>query len=431
MFKQATAIADQRHRAFFDRAGEVRQVWARRADGTLFYLADGGVTSQIRAAARAGDLTCPYPGCPDPRFIAKGGSERRHHFAHQVAGQEHRATAAWRHQALLMLADWSRRRYPQLEVDLDDHEEGESLRLRSPSSGRVLRLTVTYDRRYELPALESGQQLLVGHSRALLLPRCEADSGATRWWCGEGRLVGELVAEHGWALAVNPQECLIATVTTGELARAVGLIGGRTRGELVCAIDQLEHARLDADGVHTPASDAVDGELDRRRLAEAERERRRVEAQAVARAHLAANARLDGRLAAEAQPLIRPDVPRIPSGITSVPVRAALPDREESWPRDLDALRRLVGDDELAQRLEQPLSTDVECDVPPAIWHLMAVLEWRRRGGEAHPLAIRAAIVQNGCGYQLTGEAIAGVLSIASTVRGAAGGDRDAASQSQ
>ena len=50
--------------------------------------------------------------------------------------------------------------------------------------------------------------------------------------------------------------------------------------------------------------------------------------------------------------------------------------------------------------------------MPPAIWHLMAVLELRRRGGEAHPLAIRAAIVTN-CGYGLTGEAVAGALAVA------------------
>ena len=136
MFERPTATADHPHRTFFDRAGEVRQVWARQADGTLFYLADRGVDDKVRAAAHAGWLTCPYPGCPDPRFIAKGGSERRHHFAHQVAGQEHRSTAAWRHQALLMLADWSARHYPKLDAEIDEGEQGQSIRLRSPRTGR-------------------------------------------------------------------------------------------------------------------------------------------------------------------------------------------------------------------------------------------------------------------------------------------------------
>ena len=123
-----------------------------------------------------------------------------------------------------MLADWSARRYPNLEIDLDDREEGESLRLRSPRSGRVVRLSVTYDRRYQPPPLASGEQLLLGHSRALLLPRREAHAPPGRWWCSEGRLVGDLLAERGWALAVNPQERLVATVAEADLAREAGLI---------------------------------------------------------------------------------------------------------------------------------------------------------------------------------------------------------------
>jgi hypothetical protein len=176
VFERLSATADHPHRAFFDRAGEVRQVWARQAAGALFYLADGGVDDQVRAAAHAGRLTCPYPGCPDPRFIAKGGSERRHHFAHQVAGQEHRTTAAWRHQALLMLADW--------------------------------------------------------------------------------------------VLAVNPQERLIATIAETQIAQAAWLIRSRTPEAMLCIVDTLEHARLAEDGIHTPASDSIDEELERRRAAE-------------------------------------------------------------------------------------------------------------------------------------------------------------------
>ena len=279
MFEQATATADSRHRGFFDRSGEVRQVWARRADGTLFYLDDGAVDAEVRAAARAGRLTCPYPSCPDPRFIARGGSERRHHFAHQVAGQEHRTAAAWRHQALLMLADWSSRRYPHLEVELDDREEGESLRLRSPRTGRVVRLTVTYDRRYQAPAPALGEQLLLGHTRGLLLPRSEADDEPGRWWCGEGRLVGELIADHGRAFAVNPQERLVATVADAHLASEAGLIRGRSSEPLLCVVDELKHVRLDADGLHTAAGDALDKALERRRAAEAERKRRMAEAE--------------------------------------------------------------------------------------------------------------------------------------------------------
>src|SRR5437868_6225505 len=72
MFERATGTADDRHRQFFGSTVELRQVWARRSDGQLFYLAAGGVDEQVRADAHASRLTCPYPGCPDPRFIARG-----------------------------------------------------------------------------------------------------------------------------------------------------------------------------------------------------------------------------------------------------------------------------------------------------------------------------------------------------------------------
>jgi hypothetical protein len=94
---------------------------------------------------------------------------------------------------------------------------------------------------------------------------------------------------------------------------------------------------------------------------------------------------------------------------------ATTPALQETWPSDLNTLRRLLDDENLSQRLEQPLSTDVECDVPAAVWHLMAVLEWRKRGEDAHPLAIRASIVLSGCGYSLTGAAIAGAIAVART----------------
>jgi hypothetical protein len=404
MFDHATAVADRRHRAFFDRAGEVRQVWAQRTDGTSFYLADGGVDDQVRADAHAGELSCPYPGCPDRRFIAKGGTERRHHFAHHVAGQDHRRSPAWRHQALLMLADWSHRRYPHLDVELDDREDNESLRLRSPRTDRLVRLTVTYDRRYQLPAAVPGAQLLVGHSRALLLPRKEADGPPGLWWCGEGRLVGDLVSRRGWALAINPQERLIATVTTENLGRAATSVQGGAGGLLLCVVAELDDARLDGDGLHTAVSDGVDQELERRRALEADLERQRRDAEARVRA----------LQATERQPPATPS----PSDLrppTRPAVRNALVDSDLRWPTDLQALRRLLDDEDLARRLEEPLSTDVMCDVESAIWHLMAVLEWRKRGGDAHPMAVRAAIVMNGCGYTLTGDAIAAVLAVART----------------
>ena len=215
MFDRASGRADGRHRAFFQTGGDLCQVWARRNDGTLFYLPDGAVDDQVRNDVHAGRLTCPYPGCPDPHFVAKGGPIRRHHFAHKIGGAGHSAAAGWRHQGLLMLAEWSRRRYPQIQAEIDD-DQG-ALRLRSPRSGNEVVLAVTYDPGWRAPGTA---QVLVGHSRRLLLPRQHIDGQPEQWRCGRGRLVGELVYECGWALAVNPQERRVATLVDSAVARS-------------------------------------------------------------------------------------------------------------------------------------------------------------------------------------------------------------------
>jgi hypothetical protein len=306
-----------------------------------------------------------------------------------------------------MLTDWITGRYPHLQLTPDDDA---TLSIRSPRSGRVVRLRVTYDRRYHLPVPTSGEQVLLGHSRALLLPRQEAKGAPSCWWCGEGRLTGEIIAEHGWVVAINPHGRLIATATTSELARAAHLTQDRHRIPLLCVVDELERARLDENGLHTPASDRIDQERARRRAAAAERERR-VQAEARARARLAAQAveRAGARAAAPSSDYPAPTPIQLPAEASAM----IPPPRDEGWPPNLDALRALLDDDELAQRLEQPLSTDLECDVSPAVWHLMAVLEWRKRGEDAHPQAIRASIVLCGCGYRLTGAAIAGAIAVA------------------
>jgi hypothetical protein len=426
MFQRTTGGADGRHRAFFEDAGEVRQVWALRHDGDLFFLPVGGVDQQIRDDAHAGRLICPYPGCPDPRFIARGGRRRRHHFAHKIAGVEHRTATGWRFQALLMLKDWCSRRYPQLEIDIDESQG--SLRVRSPRSGRAVWLTVTYDRRHEL---EAGRQLLVGHSPVLLLPRQEVNGAPGRWWCGNGRLVGDLIADRGWALAVNPQERLIATMVRREIARAVGLVRDHSRHPLLCAVDDLDRVRLAEDGLHTEASDAVDRELARRHAAEARRaaaearlaKQRATEAEAARRKAAESDrerAEIAARRALHPRPTERikalgphePHAQPIPEPGTPQQIHT-----ERDWPSDLATLRLLLGDEDLARRLERPLSTDAPCDLPAAEWHLMAALEFRKRGDGAHPAAIRAVLTCNGCGFTLTREAIAGVMQAVRAAR--------------
>ena len=282
-----------------------------------------------------------------------------------------------------------------------------------------MRLTVTYDRRYQPPTPTApGSQLLVGHSRGLLRPRGEVDAAPGVWWCARTRLVGDAVADRGWVLVVDPQERLIATVAEARLMQGAGLVPmqGRARAALLCVVDELERARLDADGLHTRVSDAVDRELERRRAAEAAEVER----------HRAAEVQLE-RGWREAREQVRAihapgrqlsPAAHAPSDLRRPPrsaLRSALGEKDLKWPTDLEGLRRLLDDEDLARLLEQPLSTDVACDVEPAIWHLMAVLECRKRGGDAHPMAVRAAIVMNRCGYSLTGDAIAAVLALART----------------
>lgn len=309
-----------------------------------------------------------------------------------------------------MLTEWVSGRYPQLEVTSDDAQKGASLQIRSPRSGGVLRLTVTYDRRYQAPPSAPGAQLLVGSSHALLLPRGEAPPPRS-WWCGESRLVGDIVAHDGWAIAINPQERLIATITTCDLARSAKLLTARPKDKLLCFVDSLEHARLDGEGMHTPVSEAIDEEMAREQAREDELLRRWKEEDRTRTLREAETQR--AAPGPERPPSSHAFAPMPTHELTHEPAVSGSSPYEDAWPSHLDALRRLLGDESLAQRLEQPLSTDVECDVPPAVWHLMAVLEWRRRGGDAHPHAVRASIVQHGCGYRLTGAAVAGILAVA------------------
>ncbi len=281
MFQKATATIDARHRDFFAAAGDARQLWARRRDQQppgVFFLPEGGVTDEIRRRCAAGELVCPMADCPDPRFIARGGDIRRHHFAHHVAHVKHATAAVWRTEAMTMLADWAGH-YRGADVDAEDRDGLARVRVRSRRSGRRVELRVTYDRRYQ-PSLEdlaeSSAQLLVGHTRGLLLPRepCQARSDA--WWCGEGRLVGEIVYRAGWAVAVNPEQRLVATLVGSYLARDAGLIDRRAYSAypLLCIVCELDACRLSERGVLTPTAE---------RLLEHRQERARAAARAAAR----------------------------------------------------------------------------------------------------------------------------------------------------
>ena len=190
MFEQATATVDSRHRGFFDAGrGPAGVGAASRRDPVLSRRRRrrrGGAGGRARGSA---DL--PVSGLPRSAVHRQGRQRAPPPLRAQVAGQEHRSTAAWRHQALLMLADWTARRYPHLEAELDDREEGESLQLRSPRTGRVG--AADGHLRPPLPAAGTGARASSCWSalaRAAAARR-EADGAPARWWCGEGRLVGD------------------------------------------------------------------------------------------------------------------------------------------------------------------------------------------------------------------------------------------------
>ncbi len=251
MFEQATATYDQRHRDFFNASDEPRQVWAFDSTrGQIVYLPDDAVNDSVRDACRHGRLRCPISDCPDPRLIAKGGAERRHHFAHKVAHTRHDSVAVFRTEAIAMLAAWARR-YRGAQISSRHDGTLGIVTIRSAATGNSTELAVTYDPRHE-PARTGRRQLLVGHTRALLLPRGEHPQLPGAWLCGDPRLVGRLIAEQGAALAINPKRQLVATVLTMRTAARIGVAPmPATQHPTICLIDHIDDCRLDADGTIT------------------------------------------------------------------------------------------------------------------------------------------------------------------------------------
>jgi hypothetical protein len=262
MFDQLTGAIDNRHRQFFAKAGDARQVWALDSScNRVIYLPEDGVDEQLRDACGSGRLRCPMADCPDPRFVAKGGELRRHHFAHKVAHTRHVPAAVFRAEAVAMLADWTRHRYRGAEVATSDEGALGAVAIRSKRSGKVVTLGVTYDRSYPYWRDHDDRrhdQLLVGHTRGLLLPRAEHPRKPGVWCCGEPQLVETIIARHGAAVAVNPQERLVATLMDIGDARRSGLVPGTIVDHPnVCFVDELDACRLDGTGVVTPALDAL------------------------------------------------------------------------------------------------------------------------------------------------------------------------------
>jgi len=433
--------------------GDERQVYARSTEGKggeLVFMPEGDA-EQFRAAAQAGRLVCPVPGCPYPRLTTRGPARRRHHFVHLQAPPDPAHQRAYERQvATELLADWIRATHPKstVETDVPVGEVSVTVLVTGPGGAkfavvfvdRRIGVDAWWDEDLELERAGMARGWIFAPRRYLRYPEPAADAGPEDPAVRDRRrgdvvldraLFREMRAFGQWPLLLNINRREVANLIApnGRVARGLRLDPPASRDRVLhLVLARLEKCRLGRDGIETPAVGA--GVLAARRLAaerEAQRaatapevesaaargdlEQRPTEDQAVDPARRAADGELWRRLAeARARDAARTGS-RLPAP-TRGRARALFGEDQPDWPCDLDALRRLLGDADLARRLEQPLATDVECDVPPAIWHLMAVLELRRRGGEAHPQAIRAAIVPS-CGYRLTGEAIEGVLAVA------------------
>jgi hypothetical protein len=88
-----------------------------------------------------------------------------------------------------------------------------------------------------------------------LLPRERYPPIAGAWWCGHPQLVGEVIFHAGAAIAVNPQQRLVATLIDSATAHYLGLIGrqARTKFPVISFVDDLDDCRLDEHGLVTPA----------------------------------------------------------------------------------------------------------------------------------------------------------------------------------
>ncbi len=277
MFDRATATAAHEAGEFFARSTAPRQVWARRAGAAepheAFYLPPDGVTAEIRKLCADRKLLCPVAGCPAPEFIARGGQERRHHFAHHPgAGVGHQDREVWLREATAMLAAWANSHTGITAVEDDNTVSATSAR-----SGVTVIMRVIYDDGFDPTAdcEQANRQVVVGHTRRLLLPRAECTHAPNAWWCGEPRLVGQLIGAQGHAVAVNPEQRRVATLASAAIACRAGLIpdsAAHSSHPVIALVHELEECRLSEKGIVTPVQERLDACVAEAKREELERE---------------------------------------------------------------------------------------------------------------------------------------------------------------
>jgi hypothetical protein len=100
-------------------------------------MREGGA-DLLRQACREGHLVCPVLDCPDPRYVAKGGS-RRHHFAHHGGTGGHSPESFYHEVGKQLLAARIRKRQPRAEVTIEGRVENGQVAdvlVRSPTGKR-------------------------------------------------------------------------------------------------------------------------------------------------------------------------------------------------------------------------------------------------------------------------------------------------------
>ena len=99
-----------------------RQLFARDVSlpaGASLLRIERGQAPELRALARAGQLICPIPDCPDPRYTTRGGA-RTDHFVHLSLLEGAHNSETWYHYtAKRLIGEWLSARYPEAHVSVD------------------------------------------------------------------------------------------------------------------------------------------------------------------------------------------------------------------------------------------------------------------------------------------------------------------------
>jgi hypothetical protein len=255
--------------ARFTGGQDTRQLYARDVrlpDGApLVYLPEGEA-DRFREDCRGGHLACPLPDCPDPRYIARGGS-RRHHFAHHGGAGGHAPERYFHVVGKRLVADFVRERQPGAEVVVECRVENGQVAdvlARSPESGRRYAFEIQYSpltveewraRHEGYRSLGIVDVWLFGHTKPHLRP-----AGGT------GLVVVSPLLEAIFrtdvpVLFLNPDDRTFGTALLGSQLTACadagilpyGVIVGAPPVRARVAVEPLSLTDVDGLGVQTPA----------------------------------------------------------------------------------------------------------------------------------------------------------------------------------